>query len=164
MAAKIEGFALPTYKEIPAVGLYLEQNVKYINECLAPLGCVEITGSMVSNYVKKGYLPRPVKKQYGADHLAILLFIALAKQVLPMENVAKLLSLSPEEVSIQEAYTQLRERMHDALQVTFGYKAPTVRTAGMDDPSGILESLVIAVSHVIYLNHCFDLLSTGEKK
>ena len=104
------------------------------------------------------------QKQYGADHLAILLFIALAKQVLPMENVAKLLSLSPEEVSIQEAYTQLRERMHDALQVTFGYKAPTVRTAGMDDPSGILESLVIAVSHVIYLNHCFDLLSTGEKK
>ena len=37
MDSNIEHFHLPTYREIPTVGLYLEQTVKYINECLHPL-------------------------------------------------------------------------------------------------------------------------------
>ena len=57
MAESIRGFRLPQYAEIPAVGLYLEQTIKYINGFLAPLGCLELTGSMVSNYVKKGLIP-----------------------------------------------------------------------------------------------------------
>ena len=64
MAEPIRGFRLPRYAEIPTVGLYLEQTIKYINGFLAPLGCLELTGSMVSNYVKKGLIPAPVKKQY----------------------------------------------------------------------------------------------------
>ena len=51
MDSNIEHFHLPTYREIPTMGLYLEQTVKYINECLHPLGCIEITSSMVSNYI-----------------------------------------------------------------------------------------------------------------
>lgn len=46
-------YRMPRYKEIPNVGLYLEQTVKYINECLAPIE-ISITPSMLSNYVKKG--------------------------------------------------------------------------------------------------------------
>ena len=53
MPACIEQFRLPRYREIPDVGLYLDQTVKYVNRYLAPLGCMEITSSMVSNYVKK---------------------------------------------------------------------------------------------------------------
>lgn len=54
-------YRMPRYKEIPNVGLYLEQTVKYINECLAPIE-ISITPSMLSNYVKKGYIDRPDKK------------------------------------------------------------------------------------------------------
>ena len=43
-------YRMPRYKEIPNVGLYLEQTVKYINECLAPIEIL-ITPSMLSNYV-----------------------------------------------------------------------------------------------------------------
>lgn len=53
-------YRMPRYKEIPNVGLYLEQTVKYINECLAPIE-ISITPSMLSNYVKKGYIDRPIK-------------------------------------------------------------------------------------------------------
>ena len=53
-------YRMPRYKEIPNVGLYLEQTVKYINECLAPIE-ISITPSMLSNYVKKGYIDRPKK-------------------------------------------------------------------------------------------------------
>ena len=61
MAESIRGFRLPRYDAIPTRGLYLEQTIKYINSYLAPLGCMELTGSMVSNYVKKGLIPAPVK-------------------------------------------------------------------------------------------------------
>ena len=75
MPVSIENFRLPRYREIPDVGLYLDQTVKYINPFLAPLGFPEITASMISNYVKKGYIASPVRKQYNADQIACLFFI-----------------------------------------------------------------------------------------
>ena len=62
ITADIAAFRLPRYAQIPEVGLYLEQVVRYINARLAPLGEPELTGSMVSNYVKKGIISHPVKK------------------------------------------------------------------------------------------------------
>ena len=64
-------FRMPRFREIPNVGLYLEQTVNYINECIGPLD-LTITSSMLSNYVKKGYVDRPVKKQYNAEQIAYL--------------------------------------------------------------------------------------------
>ena len=57
MIENIEGFRLPRYEQIPNVGLYLEQVVRYVNAHLAPLGESELTSSMVSNYVKQGLIP-----------------------------------------------------------------------------------------------------------
>ena len=44
---------LPRSSEIPSIGLYLDQTVKYINRVFEPISCVEVTPSMVSNYVKR---------------------------------------------------------------------------------------------------------------
>ncbi|RAZ93817.1 hypothetical protein DK853_38335, partial [Klebsiella oxytoca] len=74
-------------------GLYLEQVVKYINGVLGGLGCQEITSSMVSNYVKKGYIANPVKKQYYAEQIAYLFFLSVAKNVLPMDNIETLFEM-----------------------------------------------------------------------
>ena len=63
LADAIRSMHLPRYEELPNGGLYLEQTVQYINGCIAPLGCSQLTGSMVSNYVKQGVFPGPVKKQ-----------------------------------------------------------------------------------------------------
>ena len=49
ISAELGDFRLPRYHEIPDVGLYLDQTVKYINRYLEPLGCMELTASMVSN-------------------------------------------------------------------------------------------------------------------
>lgn len=61
ITADIAAFRLPRYAQIPEVGLYLEQVVRYINARLAPLGEPELTGSMVSNYVKQKLVPAPLK-------------------------------------------------------------------------------------------------------
>ena len=62
MREDISGFRLPRYEQIPDVGLYLEQTVRYVNSFLAPLGEVELTASMASNYVKHKLLPAPPEK------------------------------------------------------------------------------------------------------
>lgn len=157
MSADLTQFHLPTYREIPTVGLYLEQTVKYINECLRPLGCIEITGSMVSNYIKKGYAPRPVKKQYDAELIAHLLFIVIAKQVLSMENIAKLLNRQRQRWSTEEAYNYFCREFDRVLRATFDLKF-SAKEIAPDAPIEIkmLRSAVIAVAHIIYLSHCFD--------
>ena len=87
---------LPNYDQIPDVGLYLEQVTKYLNAYLEPLGCAPLTGSMISNYVKKDLVKNPVKKQYGREHIARLLMIAVAKTVLSLEEIQQLLKSQPE--------------------------------------------------------------------
>ena len=52
VAACAAGFALPRYAELPTVGLYLDQSVQFVNGCFRTFQGVELTASMVSNYVK----------------------------------------------------------------------------------------------------------------
>lgn len=101
-------FQLPAYQEIPNVGLYLEQTLKYINDTFSAFRSVELTKSMISNYVKLGYLRRPVKKQYDREQIAALLFIAVSKQVLSMDNIGKLFRMQMELGSMEESYTAFK--------------------------------------------------------
>ena len=101
-------FQLPAYQEIPNVGLYLEQTLKYINDTFSVFRSIELTKSMISNYVKLGYLRRPVKKQYDREQIAALLFIAVSKQVLSMDNIGKLFRMQVELGSMEESYTAFK--------------------------------------------------------
>lgn len=159
MTAAMSEFQLPRYREIPSIGLYLEQTAKYINECLAPLRCIEVTTSMISNYVKKGYVSRPEKKQYSAEQIAYLLYIAVAKQVLSMENIDTLLQMQRAAYSTQEAYDYFCSELEHALHTTFE-TGDTIAALPADKSQErkMLRSVVIAVAHVIYLSYCFDTL------
>ena len=53
VAACAAGFALPRYNDLPSVGLYLDQTVQFVNGYFRSFCGVELTPSMVSNYVKK---------------------------------------------------------------------------------------------------------------
>lgn len=153
---KIIEYMMPRYREIPNVGLYLEQVVKYINEVLEPLHLV-ITPSMLSNYVKKGYIDRPVKKQYNAEQIAYLIFIIVAKQALSMEHIAALLELQKATHSTERAYNCFCEELENMLKINF-QKCIEHAPAPEDTPyeKKVLRSLVIAVSHIIYLSYCFE--------
>lgn len=85
---------LPAWEQIPDVGLYMDQVLTVMERTfdgVLPHG--EITRSMVNNYVKAGLLPRPSKKKYDRDHLAMLIMIVIFKQALSMERIARLLAL-----------------------------------------------------------------------
>lgn len=165
MPACIEQFRLPRYREIPDVGLYLDQTVKYVNRYLLPLGCMEITSSMVSNYVKKGYISSPVRKQYDADQIAYLFFISVAKSVLTMENIARLFDMQRKAYTSEVAYDFFCMELENMLQYTFGLK-PALEVVGTPEDRSeakiMLRSTITAVTHIIYLSSRFDSMSGAE--
>ena len=104
IAACAVDFALPRYEELPSVGLYLDQTVQLVNSCFRGFPGVELTPSMVSNYVKKGVISHPVKKKYSREQLASLIYIVLSKNVLSLENIDTLFQMQRAHCTAAEAY------------------------------------------------------------
>jgi len=162
VAASVRDFRLPRYQEIPGMGLYLEQTTKYIAEILAPLQENAITGSMISNYVKKDLVANPVKKLYGREQIAYLIFIALAKNVLSLDNLARFIALQKLTYTPERAYNYICDEFENVLFYVFGLK-DTLDEVGVDstDEKLMLRTTIIALAHKIYLDKCFEALA-GE--
>ena len=157
MAEPIRGFRLPRYNEIPTIGLYLEQTIKYINAHLAPLGCMELTGSMVSNYVKKGLIPAPVKKQYFPEQISYLFFVAVAKNLMSMEHIDLLMGVQRKSYTLPVAYDYMCLELENQLFHRFGLK-DSLEDIGIteSEEKNLLRGLISAAAEVIYLNSYFE--------
>ena len=119
VASSVANFRLPRYEEIPNVGLYLEQTTKYISEYLAPLGDYGLTNSMISNYVKKGLVANPVKKQYDREQIAYLFFIAVAKTVLSLDALTGFIQLQKRTYPLDVAYDFFCRQFEGLLKFSF---------------------------------------------
>lgn len=153
--ASVQNFKLPTYEEIPDVGLYLEQTAQYVADRLAPLQSVSITPSMVSNYVKQGLIDSPMKKLYYRDQIAYLFFIAASKTVLSLEDIQILIRLQKQTYDTKTAYKYFSQEFENILFFIFGLK-DTLDTVGSDtsDEKTMLRNTIITVAHKVYLNKC----------
>ena len=160
----IKDFSLPRYGDIPNVGLYLEQVVKYISEYLEPLGSFSLTASMVSNYVKKDLIGNPVKKQYDREQIARLFFVAVAKNVLSMEDIRLLFEMQHETYEPRRAYDYFCSEFENVLQFVFGLKE-NLNTVGTDsnDTKTMLRNTIIAVAYKVYLDKYLAALHSEEK-
>lgn len=156
----IEGFRLPRYHEIPDVGLYLEQTTKYIEEYLRPFHDLSITGSMISNYVKKGLIANPIKKQYYRDQIAYLIFTAFAKSVLSLDNVGLLFEMQKKVYTPEKAYDYFCDEFENTLLFVFNVK-DTLDNVGNDrtDEKLMLRNTIITICHKLYLDQCFVALA-----
>ncbi len=162
--SSITEFSLPRYNDIPNVGLYLEQVVKYVSEYLEPLGSFSLTGSMVSNYVKKGLVENPVKKQYDREQIAYIFFIAVAKNVLSMEDIRLLFEMQHETYEPKRAYDYFCNEFENVLQFVFGLKE-NLDKVGTDssDTKTMLRNTIIAVAYKVYLDKYLAALHSEEK-
>ena len=160
----VKEFRLPRYDEIPNVGLYLEQVTKYIADYMKPLESISITGSMVSNYVKKGLVENPIKKQYNREQIARLFFIAVAKNVLTMEDIRLLFEMQHETYEPKRAYDYFCNEFENVLQFVFGLKE-SLDTVGTDsnDTKTMLRNTIIAVAYKVYLDKYLAALHSEEK-
>ena len=157
--ASIRSFSLPLYHEIPDVGLYLEQVTKYINDCLSPLMQAEMTGSMISNYVKKGLIASPVRKQYSREQIAYLIYIAVVKSVLPMVSIQR------NTYSSERAYDYFCRELVNVLEYVFERKSE-LTDAGTEntDEKIMLRNTIITVAHKVYLDKLFAALRAQKQE
>ncbi len=165
IAASIREFKLPEYDTIPDVGLYLEQATKYISAHLEPLEGITITGSMISNYVKRGLVANPVKKQYSREQVAYLIFIAIAKAVLSLEDLQVLIDLQKKTYTAKTAYEYFCRELENVLHHVFGLKE-NLDEVGVEntDEKIMLRNTIITVAHKIYLDKCFAVLREQRTK
>ncbi len=99
---KAVSFELPSYDHLPAVPLYMEQVVSYVNSILEPLSVDDkqlLTSYMVNNYVKAKIIEEPDKKKYNVDHLGYLLAISLLKNVISMGDIGLIISMDKDATS-----------------------------------------------------------------
>lgn len=157
--ASVQNFKLPGYEEIPDMGLYLEQATTYVSERLAPLHSLTITPSMVSNYVKRGLIEKPVRKLYHRDQIAYLIFIATAKSVLSLEDIQLLINLQKKTYTPAVAYQYFCRELENILFFIFGLK-DTLEEVGVDrtDEKTMLRNTIITAAHKIYLDKYFRAL------
>lgn len=162
----ILGFALPRYNEIPNVGLYLEQCTKYIEDYLRPFHDLTITGSMISNYVKKGLIKNPVRKQYDRDQIAYLIFISFAKSVLSLENIRLLMEMQKRTYDNCQAYDYFCKEFENILYFVYNVKDVLDTSVAGSDEKLMLRNTIITVCHKLYLDQCFYSIGAdyvGEK-
>jgi len=159
----VKSFNLPRYDAIPDVGLYLEQVTRYICDYLEPLE-ISITTSMVGNYVKKGLIANPVRKLYSREQVAYLIFIAVAKTVLSLEDIQLLIGLQRKTYSPKVAYDYFCREFKNVLDFVFDLKN-TLQEVGSEhsDERIMLRNTIITVAYKVYLDKCFSVLAKEEE-
>ncbi len=163
-AAALGNFRLPRYHEIPDVGLYLEQTTKYVCGYLEPVLPGSITSSMVSNYVKKGLISSPVKKQYSREQIAYLFFIAAAKNVLSLDALQGFIRLQKQTYDLETAYNYFARVFENLLLFSFE-QTDIILEGGEEstDEKRLLFSCIASVTQKIYLEKCLAAIAAEEK-
>lgn len=155
----IKDFSLPKYKEIPDVGLFLEQVTKYVEGILAPLCGITITSSMISNYVKHKLIDNPVKKQYSRDQIVYIIFIAIAKSVLSLDEIRILINVRSKEYDCNELYEYFCNEFMYNLFAVFGIDNSSLEKENEADNEDrfLLHNTVITATRKIYLDTIFSI-------
>lgn len=118
-AEEIETSNAAEWDRLPEIYLYMDQVLTYMDKQLHLYerdenACL-LTSSMINNYVKDGFLPRPAQKKYSREHLAILTVVCLLKQVLSIQDIAFLIQTLLKNASEQEMYNRFCAVQTDAL-------------------------------------------------
>jgi len=153
LSGYVKDFYLPTYEQIPDMGLYLEQTVKYVNNCFENFPEMQLTASMVSNYVKKGLISNPVKKLYYREQIAHLIFIAATKLSTSIDNLSIMLVLQLATYPTEVAYEYFRMELRNMLEYVFGLKElpELIGSRENTEQKIMLRNAITAIAHKMYI-------------
>ena len=116
MTTILFNYSYPKWEEIPDIDLYLDQVLLYVNKVCAPFISKTdkgLTASMVNNYVKHGYLPKPDKKKYKRQQVARLIAITTLKTVFSIQEIAATLNLLQSQADSADLYNSFVDFLHE---------------------------------------------------
>lgn len=125
----VEGFRLPSWENIPDIGLYMDQVIVLLSQYLgliSPSADKEseqsgeasdekiFSASAINNYVRLKIMPAPIKRKYYRVHIAYLIIIFTLKQAVSINIVKEMLQSEMPEESVQELYSDYVVKHHAA--------------------------------------------------
>lgn len=106
---------IPYWHDLPDIDLYLDQILLIVNEIADFKRTPDdkgLTASMINNYVKHGFIAKPIKKKYQKKQLARLIAITFLKQVFSIQEVTQALNILQQSYSAQEMYDNFAAYMN----------------------------------------------------
>ena len=118
----LQHYRLPTWEQIPTLGLYMDQVLTLLSRYLPFLPKKEkeeqiITTSAINNYVRMKLMPAPEKKKYNRIHIAYLIMICALKQSLTMSEIQKILPNGLTEDEVKRTYEAFVDQYTDSARV-----------------------------------------------
>ena len=125
----VSGFSLPSWENIPDIGLYMDQVIVLLSQYLgliSPSADKEtdddkdateeklFSAAAINNYVRLKIMPAPVKRKYYRVHIAYLIIIFTLKQAVSINIVKEMLQSEMPEESVQELYSDYVVKHHAA--------------------------------------------------
>jgi DNA-binding transcriptional MerR regulator len=115
---------LPSWQEIPDIGLYMDQVIRLMEDYLSAFESADesdklITPSMINNYVKMGIIPPPEKKKYNRLHIALLIVVCVLKQIISIADVKAVLEIKLKSSEASVCYDSFREIVNASTSSVF---------------------------------------------
>ena len=155
LAESVAEFRLPRYRELPDIGLHLEQVTRYASRYVPS----QLTGSMVSNYVKQKLIPGPVKKCYFQESIAYLIFLSYIKTVIPLEDIRLMMEVQKSSYELRVAYDYFCDELENLLQYVCGLReTPAVIGSSRSQEKELLRTALLSITYKIYLDQYLRLI------
>ncbi len=148
----LKEFSLPSWEDFPSIELYMDQVVALLNEYLriflVPKSDMQITSTMINNYVKLKTIPAPVKKRYSKKHLAYLVMVCILKQTHSMSTISTMIPPDLEEEELKRIYNSFVINHSKAYSYVTDQIYNVAQRFLEDDESTVekLEDLVLQVA------------------
>ena len=155
---EVRAFHCPSYHDLPDIGLYLEQVLGIINQSLQLISPEPTTGAMISNYIKAGVIPAPVKKRYYRKHLCYIIITTLLKPIFSLQQIAGFFELQKKTYPHEVAYTFFCHEFENALKEAFfftGKPLPSIETKRTNETI-LVRSMVLAAVNRVYVEKQFQ--------
>ena len=168
---KMQSFALPRWKDLPEIDLYLDQILSLIGHWLGDYlsfdGKRIMTKTMINNYVKQGYIPAPVNKKYDKYAVGSLFIIALLKHVYQMDEIFALIQQATDGRSPEDFFDYFCETMEQAVKHAVN-GTTMVKDVPVKDARGICWNVCNSIACHMYVKNVFlinrDRESFGEQR
>lgn len=158
LVPSIEGFKMPTFDQIPNVGLFIWAGNDVFERISWTFGRNSIDEFDDQQLRQKHLIESPIKKQYSREQLAYLFFIAISKTVLPLADLKVLVEIQRKTYTTRRAYEYFTEELDNALKYVFGTQE-TLKKIGRDktEEKRMLDNIIMTAAHKIYLEKYFAL-------
>lgn len=151
-------YKLPDWQDIPDLGLYMEQVVSLLRGCLSylPPELQEeqyITPATINNYVRKKFMPEPIRKKYYRVHIAYLIMICTMKHSLSIPTLQTMIPMGIDTDEVERIYssfvrcTSLAAQYFSKEVESFFFDENSF--SGKSSQSGLLAEELVAISTII---------------